>query len=134
MSGTYGVSASAMPVHYPNAGYTITVQFGCAPENVDALTQAAFRVIDSVKLVGCSATNLNKIRELASHERDTRLKDNSFWVQVISQSAMNQESVLELLDFNKYLDGLTSDRLRDLAKQYFNMNNYAKFVLLPEKK
>lgn len=134
MSGTYGVGAYAMPNHFPISNYTITVSFGCAPENVEALTKAAMTVIDSVKIMGANAKDLLKIKELSSHTRDVQLKDNNFWVQFLSQNDANKENMLDILEYQKYLDALTGNEFKDLAKKYLNTNNYAKFILLPEKK
>lgn len=44
----------------------------------------------------------------------------------------NNENILELQDFDKWVDSITSDMLKNLANQYLNMNNYAKFIQLPE--
>jgi len=133
MSGVYGVGASGTGTHYPKQEYKFTIYFGCAPERVEELLAATFKEIDSVKNFGSNDVNLNKIKETMKRQREVDLKDNSFWLTAISQSYQNNEDIKEILDFNKYVDGLTGDDFKRLAKMYFNMNNYAKFVLMPEK-
>jgi zinc protease len=133
MSGVYGVGASGSPTHYPKQEYKFTIYFGCAPERVEELLSAAFKEIDSVKNFGCSDINLQKIKETLKRQREVDLKDNSFWLSAISQNYQNDENILDIMEFNKYVDGLTSDDFKRLAKLYFNMGNYAKFVLMPEK-
>jgi zinc protease len=133
MSGVYGVYANGAGTHYPKQEYKFTVYFGCAPERTEELLTAAFKEIDSVKTFGCTDVNLQKIKETMKRQREVDLKDNTFWLNAISQNYQNNENILDLLDFNKYVDGITSDDFKRLANQYFNMKNYAKFVLMPEK-
>jgi len=133
MSGVYGVGANGSMTHYPKQEYKFTIGFGCAPERVDELLTAAFKEIDSVKNMGASDVNLNKIKETMKRQREVDLKDNRFWLNTLSQNDQNNENILDLLDFNKYVDGLTSADFKRLANMYLNMNNYAKFVLMPEK-
>jgi zinc protease len=102
-------------------------------DNVDKLITAAFKVIDTVKQTGCKHDDLVKVKEGLIKEREVNLKQNNFWLAALVQSAANQENILELNDFNKQVESLTSDDFRKLATQYFNMSNYAKFVLNPVK-
>jgi predicted Zn-dependent peptidase len=37
------------------------------------------------------------------------------------------------MEYNKWVDALKSDDFKRLAKKYLSMENYAKFVLVPEK-
>ncbi len=133
MSGVYGVGANGSATHYPKQEYKFAIYFGCAPERVEELLTAAFKEIDSVKNFGCTDINLQKIKETFKRQREVDLKDNNFWLSAITQNYQNNENILDILEFNKYVDGLTSDDFKRLAKLYFNMNNYAKFVLMPEK-
>jgi len=133
MSGVYGVAAQGQPTHYPKQEYQFVVYFGCAPERVDELTNAALKEIDSVKNFGASDVNLHKIKETFKRQREVDLKDNKFWLGAISQNYQNNENILELLDYDKEVDAITSDYLKSLANKYLNMNNYAKFMLMPEK-
>jgi len=133
MSGVYGVGASGSGSHYPKQQYKFGIFFGCAPERVEELLAATYKEIDSVKNFGCNALNMQKIKETFKRQHEIDLKDNNFWLNTIMQNYYNHENILEIQDFDKYVDGLTSDDFKRLAKQYFNMNNYAKFVLMPEK-
>lgn len=131
--GVYGVSASPKLAHYPKPVYEITIGFGCSPENAEKLIAAALDEINDVKKNGCNDKNLVKVKETFIRERETYLKENSFWMATISQNVMNGENLSEILDYNKWVDNLKGDEFRAWAEKYFDMNEYKRFVLLPEK-
>jgi zinc protease len=131
--GTYGVRVNARTEHYPKSTYDITINFGCAPENVDDLTNAAYEEIAKIVKAGCEDQNLMKIKETLRREREDNLKENRFWLNTMSACFMNNEDFLQLNDFNKYVDNLKGDEFKNLASTYFNLKNEAYFVLLPTK-
>jgi zinc protease len=131
--GVYGVGASPKLTHYPKSMYEITVGFGCAPDNVEKLIGAALDEINDVKKNGCNEKNLLKVKETFLREREVALKENAFWMTAISQSAMNGENISEILEYNKWVEGLKGEDFKAWAEKYFNMNEYKRFVLLPEK-
>ncbi len=118
MSGVYGVYAAGQLTHYPSQEYRFIVYFGCAPEMVDKLITATYAEIDSVKQFGAGAVNLRKIKETFKRQREVDLKDNQFWLNAIYQNYQNNENLLEINDFDKFVDGLTNDDFKRLANQY----------------
>ena len=100
---------------------------------MDKLVAAAFVVSDSIKQFGCNSNNLLKVKEGLLKEREINLKQNNFWLSALVQSAANKENILELKDYDRQVNALTSDDFKRLAMQYFKNDNYAKFVLLPQK-
>src|SRR4030095_1434194 len=106
--------------------------FGCSPDNAEKLIAAAVDVIDSVKLSGCSAKDLVKVKELMLKEREVSMKQNNFWLSTLIANYENDENILELGMFEKQIQSLTSDDFKRLASKYFIMDNYAKFVLYPQ--
>lgn len=132
-SGTYGVSVYGAPVHYPKSSYNFYIYFGCDPAKTEELIAAAMKEVESAKKEGASEQNLKKVKETLLREREVALKENSFWLNTISGNYQNNENLLEVLEFNKYVENLNNEDFKRLANLYFNMNNYAKFVLMPEK-
>ncbi len=133
MSGVYGVSCSPQMVHYPKGQYRLIISFSCAPENVDTLMGAALKVIQKVKDGGCDDKDLLKVKELLLKEREANLKENRFWLSVITQGTKDNESISELKDFTAQVNSLKSDDFKKLASLYFNNSNYGTVILYPEK-
>ena len=62
--GTYGASAGGACSSIPYEHYSMTVEFGSAPERVDELVASVFKVFDEIKAGIVSDSNLTKIREI----------------------------------------------------------------------
>lgn len=132
-SGVYGVGCRYSPQHYPKEKLEMTISFGCAPDNVDMLVQSAMNVLNEVKSAGCDDKNLLKIKETSLRERETLMRENQFWLNTISSNDENGE---DLNDLNKYNDWVNSLKKEDFLKfsgKYLQLENMAKFILLPEK-
>jgi zinc protease len=132
-SGVYGVGASPNMKHYPRQVLELNIQFGCGPENVDMLVKAAQDVIEDIKKNPCDEKNLTKVKELSLREREQGLKENNFWLQLLSSNYMNNENILDILGYNDWINSLKSDDFKTFASKYLRTENYAKFVLNPEK-
>lgn len=132
MGDVYGVGARGAIAHYPKEEYKFTIAFSCAPEKVKELVDATFKVLDSVKQFGAGDANMQKIKETFHRQREVDIKDNKFWLNAISEAYKDNEDLTDILSFDKWVDGLTSDDLKHLAAKYLDMKNYAEFVLVPE--
>jgi zinc protease len=133
-SGVYGVSFSAIPRHYPVENLELLVYFSCSPDNIGMLTEAALAVIKEVKEQGCEEKNVVKIRETLIRERETSLKENDFWLSYITSSCQNGENLSDMLVYNDWVNALKAEDLKVFASKYLVTDNYARFVLVPEKK
>lgn len=131
--GVYGVGIWPESVHFPKGTFKYTCSFSCAPDNVTKLVDAVKEEINKVKVNGCNDLNLGKIKETFIKERETHLKDNNFWLGLISHSDFHKEAIKEINEYTNWINSLKSDDFKKFAKQYFNDNEYKQFVLNPEK-
>jgi zinc protease len=129
--GTYGVSVSGSPIHYPRNEYRFNVAFGCAPERVDELVKTAFEQIDSLKNFGVSETYITKVKETEWREREVSLKQNGFWLSALEFCLSNDIDPKQILTYNELVATLNSDVIRNASRTYLNTQGYAKFILLP---
>ena len=133
-SGTYGIRCSGSPSLYPRKEYSLTISWGCDPARVDELVKTVIQQIDSLKMTPPDQSYIDKVKEIQKRNREINLKQNQFWMSALRQYFANGEDPKELLDFNNQVDQLTASEIQDAAKKYFNMKNYVKVVLYPEKK
>jgi zinc protease len=118
----------------PRQEYTIQAFFPSSPDNVDKLSAALFRVIDSLKNFGPNAADLTKVREQIVRSRETSLKQNAYWMQSITARDQNGEDLAGMLaPYDALVASLTAKEIQDAAKLYFDTKRYVKVVLLPEK-
>jgi zinc protease len=62
------------------------------------------------------------------------LKRNGFWLGNLQAYYTNNEDPEMILNYPMLVDHLTAKAIQEAVKKYFNMKNYIKMVLLPEKK
>ncbi|MCX6137645.1 MAG: insulinase family protein [Ignavibacteriales bacterium] len=133
-SGTYGISASASPVHYPVSQARISISFGCAPERVDELVQTVLQQLDSVKIAPMSELYVTKTREMQRRSLEVGLKMNETWLSMLQNYYQNGEDVGLFPQRMAWIDGITAADIQKTAQRYFDMKNFVKVVLYPEKK
>jgi zinc protease len=132
--GTYGVGVSGSPVLYPRQEYQISIRWGCDPKRVDELVNAALQQIDSAKLKPFDPVYIEKVRETQRRGYEVNLKQNGFWLNNLRSYYMNNEDPEMILNYPKLVENLTAGAIQAAVKKYFDMNNYVKVVLYPEKK
>jgi len=133
MSGIYGGGTRGGFEKRPYNHYTITTSFPCGPENVDKLTAALFEIIRNAQEKGLEQKDLDKVKETWKRQNEDRMKQNDYWLNSLSQSWIEQEDPIWIQDYAKKVDALTTQDLEGAAVKYFNMQNYIKAVLKPEK-
>jgi len=132
LSGTYGVGVWAAPSHYPDERYRLTVNFGTAPERVPELMKVVFEQIDSLKTYGTTMKYLTKVKETQRRERETNLKKNEFWLNILETYDYHGEDLLTILKYDELVDGLSLEAIRGAAQRYLVVDNFVQVTLYPE--
>ncbi len=131
--GTYGVWINATGQKYPDQEYNISIMFGCSPKRVNELVDAVFQTIDSLKNIPVADIYITKVKEIQRRQREVNLKENNFWLNTLYRYSFYN---MDFSQFNKEenrIDNLSKEAVMKTAKKYFNMKNYVKVVLYPEK-
>ena len=131
-SGVYSPGVFANTLKYPDGRYSLIIQFGCAPQNVDKLVASANDEIAKLRTNGPLQENLDKWRVEDKTNRETLLKTNTFWFNYLSLQVQNNDTLPELNDYAGIRDGITAGQLQKMAEKYLSGKNYIKIVLLPE--
>ncbi len=133
MSGIYGGGMNGALIKRPYNHYSINISFPCGPQNVDTLSAALFTIIRTAKEKGIEQKDLDKVKEtLKEHHKDA-LKQNEYWLDRLTNTWIEKEDPEWMLTYVQKVDALTTQDIQTAAKKYFNMQNYIKAVLLPEK-
>jgi zinc protease len=130
--GTYGANAGGSCHNIPYESYDVRVEFGSAPERVDELVAAVFKVFDEIKAGTVSDSNLTKIREIQLREHETELKQNGSWLNAMADADEDRRDQRDFLKYPELVKGLTREMIRDAARLYLRPEQYARFTLLPE--
>ncbi len=129
--GVYGVGVGGGFNREPVNSYGITIQFGCAPENVDKLVALVMEEIKNTKTNGVSAVNLEKVIAEQTRGLENDIKENNFWRFRLEQNFFRGTDPTQILQGADKIKLITVDKTKELANKLFNENNVVKLVLLP---
>lgn len=131
MGGTYGVGIWAETEQFPDPAYKINIQFGSAPERVEELVQAVMDEIASLKQAAPDQEYLVKIRETQRRSRETNLKQNGYWIQLLKFYYANGFELGDIYKYNELVENLDGTDLQKAARRYLDTRNYVQVILYP---
>jgi zinc protease len=132
LGGVYSVNASGDIRRYPYEYASVAVNFSCAPENVDELIEAVFEEMDRLKEEGPQPEDLQKVKETQLRNRETQLKRNNFWRDVLAYIFKNELDPNIILTYEDRVKNLTAESVQESARKHFDRKNYLRGVLYPE--
>ena len=131
--GTYGVGVRTSRSRWPEGRYSISISFECDPGRLQELTQLVFVQIDSMKQKPVAQSYLTKVTEMDLRRRETDQKENGYWRSTLRFYYSNEKDLMQLLTYeDEVIKKLTTEDVQAATSQYFNMENYARFILMPE--
>jgi zinc protease len=132
--GVYTPSIRSSYEKLPKATYNLTISFGCSPANVDKLVKITLDEIAKIKANGPEKVDVEKVVAEEKREIELQVKENGFWNSYLLDQYADGE---DLNYINRYqsqlIDKISIESVKKAANQ-FCAENFAKFVLLPEKK
>jgi zinc protease len=133
LGGVYSPSVGGSCNRTPRQEYGVQVRFESSDENVDALSRAVFALVDTFQVQGPRQADVDKVKEQILRGREVQLKENNYWLSGIATRDQSGEDIAGLLTpYDDLVKKITPAQIQDAAKRYFDKQNYARFVLLPE--
>jgi len=132
--GVYGVSINGSASKLPKPKYSITSTWGCNPENIKKLSQTVLDEMGKIKREGPTDIDLNKVKETLIRERETRLKENSFWISALQGLYLNGDRLLSLENYKTFINSFSGDDIKAIANKYLNTDSYVQVALTPSEK
>ena len=132
LGGTYSVRVSGSADRDPRPEYTVSLGFGADPGRVDELVDAVLADVAELKADGPEARLVQNVREGARRERQTSLRQNGYWLSVLSEAARYDRPVSEVLAQPALLEAATEATVQEAARRYLDVGRYVQVVLLPE--
>ena len=130
--GVYGVSISGSPEKLPKPKFSIVSQWGCSPDNIEKLAQTVLDEMNKIKNEGPTETDLNKVKETFIRERETQVKENSFWLSYLQNHYQYGSRILSLEEYKESVNAMTSKKIQAVAKRYLDTGNYVRVALTPK--
>jgi zinc protease len=132
--GVYGVGISGTLSKYPKTVYSISANWGCNPENIKKLSQTVLDEMGKIKKDGPTEVDMNKVKETLIRERETRIKENSFWMSALQNHYYQGDKLLSLDEFKNFINSITNSDIKAVASKYLDFNNYVQVALTPAPK
>ncbi|MEG1026502.1 MAG: insulinase family protein, partial [Flavobacterium sp.] len=129
--GVYGASAYGGLNKLPYGSYSFSISYPTNPASADKLIELTLKEVEKIQQNGPEAADLVKFKEGEMTDYTKSLKENNYWLDVLSDSYTDQENPERALDFEKNLNALTAKEIQDVAKKYLNKNRVIA-VLKPE--
>ncbi|HEX7644953.1 MAG TPA: insulinase family protein [Burkholderiaceae bacterium] len=131
MSLIYGGGMSGALERAPYEHYQIGASLPCGPENVDKVIAAVFAEIDQMKQNGPPQADLDKVKRALLEQHNIDLHTNSYWENYLQDTTLYGTDPSNVLTFEKRVNDVTVDDLKEAARRYFNTANYVQAVQYP---
>jgi zinc protease len=130
--GAYSPRAGVSYNKLPQSRYAFTIQFTCAPGNVEKLVAAVNDEISKIKNGGVTADDISKFAAEQTRTTELQLQSNQFWMGYLSYVLQNNEPATGIFQFKEELKTVTPKTVQQAAQQYITDNNCIRLVLQPE--
>jgi zinc protease len=130
--GVYGVSINGNASKIPESRYSITSSWGCDPENIEKLSQTLLDEMDKIVKNGPTEEDLNKVKETMIRERETQVRENSFWLSYLQNHYLYGNKILSLDEYRDFVNSFTVKDIKAVAKKYLDTQNYVRVALTPK--
>ena len=132
MSGVYGVQVAGYASDIPYGWYRMNIRFTCDPNNVEKLVSKVLEEIEKIQKDGATEADLHKIKEAELANYKEFLEINAYWINKLREAVKYDLKLESILDSEAEINNIDSNMFKDAANTYFNMSNYAEFILKPE--
>jgi zinc protease len=129
--GVYGVSVSGSTSRFPRTRYAIQSSWGCSPENIEKLSGTLLAEMDTMKTKGPSETDLGKVKETLIRERETKIRENSYWLSALQSHYLLGDKLLTLDQYKAWINSFKPADIKAVADKYLNTRSYVEVALTP---
>ena len=109
------------------------IMFSCSPDNTDKLSEACFNILREFTTNGPSAETLDKVKKQMINDHETSLKQNNMWLNYIAGKYYSGEDINSINNYVERVNSVTIDDIVKFMKENFDIDNYVKVYLYPEK-
>ena len=133
VQGIYGGGIFGGLEKVPYNSYSFIAQLPCGPEKADTLTQALQIEIAKIRKNGIEESYLSKVKKQWLETHKETIKSNAAWAGNIISSKVEGENIDRFVNYEKYVEKLTTADIKKVANTYLSGNNLMIATLMPEK-
>jgi zinc protease len=131
-SGVYSPRVGVSTTKNPQSIWSLTIQFGCDPANVDKLITMAKAQVASLANNGPQKENINKWQAEWRRQNELDLNENGWWLNYMVGKLQNSGNIYEYTNDQTLVNNTSSAALKEMARKYLLNGNFIKIILMPE--
>lgn len=129
--GTYSIGILPRLTMVPVKSYQFMIQYSCAPDRVEELSERVQAVVSQWKEEGVEEKYASDVAASQRRSYAENLEKNDWWLNQIVFSVATGVDYRELLNRQALYELLSAEVLRQTARKYLNDDNYIRVVLYP---
>ena len=118
LGAVYGVSVAPSFAWRPRERYSLSITFGCAPDQARELVERVHEVIDDFRRDGPPDELAARVREIQTRAHETDVRENSYWLHALGDVYRRGADPTEILDYAGLVSAVTPEALRKAAGTY----------------
>ena len=131
-SSVYSIGANPSSSKFPDEDYSVSIYYGTSPDKLEELKSAVFDIIKEYAENGPTEEELKKAQEKMLRERETAVRENNFWLNILSNTYyLKDGDFSEFGTYNDLVNNLTIDSTKEAFNTYFDFENYVGVALAP---
>jgi zinc protease len=131
-SSVYSISANPSSSKFPEEEYSIMIAYGTSPDKLEELKKSVFEIINEYTENGPTEDELAKAQEKMLRERETALRENSFWLNILSNTYyIKNGDFSEFGTYENLVKNLTIKSTKKAFRDLFDFKNYISVALEP---
>ena len=87
--------------------------------------------MNKIRKEGPTETDLNKVKETMIRERETQIKENTFWLSYLQNHYLLGNRILSLEEYKTLVNSFTVKKIRSVANRYLDTESYVRVALTP---
>jgi zinc protease len=129
---TYTVSVGLAQSPPQRGDGHIQVNFGGAPENVQAMTERVMQEVRRLQQEGPSADLTSRAKESARRGYEVSLRQNAYWMQRLRTVHLLGRNPIEIATRIERINAVTPADVKDVFNKYFPLDRHTVITLVPE--
>ena len=127
--GTYGVGVSGSVTRQPEGEFSLTVNFGMAPERRAELASIITREFEKMATNGPAEEHVEKVRSYMLKTFEESQKKNASWMAWLKNYYFDNEDSHDC--YNDIIKSITKEDIRQLADYIISQGNFIEVSMVP---
>lgn len=127
--GSYGVQVGTNLSQTPSPLFSLEINFDCNPDKTDALVKIVHAELQRIQTENIPTNMLEDIKQSILKNNDEQIKQNSYWLNVLTSYVRNNEEPLNTELLKSTLSAITAKDLKDFTVNALKKSNSVQVLM-----